>query len=188
MKRGLGLGLIALVVGVFCMPGQAQAKGYINPWTGVVFGNDAAASGFHTLGVSFGDAGHGLVGTETNVGFSSGFFGTGVENYVLDFMGGVTVGPTFFTKTAKRDIRPYGVAEVGTIRTSISSDTGPGLARNNIGFSIGGGAQIEVSDIVAVRGDVRYLRSLKSDAAVNSLNVNLADFHYWRAAIGVLIH
>ena len=87
MRRATKNVLLAAVVGVLCAPVQAQAKAYISPWSGVVFGNDAAATGFRSVGVSFGDAGHGLVGTETNIGISPGFFGSRVENYVIDLMG-----------------------------------------------------------------------------------------------------
>jgi hypothetical protein len=186
VQRAIARGLLALVVGVMCVPVQAQAKAYINPWGGVVFGNDAASPGFRSFGVSFGDAGHGLVGTETNIGISPGFFGSRVENYVVDIMGGFTVGPTFATKGG-RDIRPYGVIEGGTVRTSIDGGT-VGLKRNDIGISVGGGATIQVNDMLSVRGDVRYFKEIGADEAANSLNVNLGDFHYWRAAIGITLH
>ena len=185
MRRRLTVPL-ALAVALLSVPAQAQAKEFINPWAGVAFGNDAAATGFHSFGVSFGNASHSIWSTETNVGFSPGFFGKGVDNYVLDLMAGVVVGPTLRSK-AKREIRPYGLAEVGTVRTSIDSGTAA-LKRNNIGLSFGGGMTLDFNDRLAVRGDVRYFRALRSDDAVNTLGVDLANFHYWRAAIGVLIH
>jgi hypothetical protein len=186
MRRAMTNVLLAAVVGVLCTPVQAQAKAYVSPWTGVVFGNDAAATSFRSFGVSFGDAGHGLVGTETNIGISPGFFGSRVENYVIDLMGGFTIGPTFATKGG-RDIRPYGVVEGGTVRTSIDGAT-TSLKRNDIGISIGGGATIQVNDTLALRGDVRYVKAIGSDEAANSLNVSLANFHYWRAALGITLH
>ena len=50
-------------------------RAFINPLGGVVFGNDQATTGFRAVGFSFGDAGHGLVGTETTVGIAPGFSG-----------------------------------------------------------------------------------------------------------------
>jgi Outer membrane protein beta-barrel domain len=188
MRRGITTGLLALAVGVLCAPAQARAEAYINPWGGVVFGNDQAETGFRSFGVSFGSAGHGLVGTETNVGLTPGIFGNSVENYLLDIMAGVTIGPTFDSK-AGHDVRPFGLIEFGTVRTSIDGiGTGTRMARNDIGVSIGGGATIAVNDRVGVRGDVRYFRTVRGEDAANSLNVSLANFHYWRTAIGITLH
>jgi len=188
MRRAMRIGLLTLVVGVMCTPEQVFARAYVNPWGGVIFGNDQAQAGFRSFGVSFGDASHSLVGTETTFGFSPGFFGSGVENYVMDLMAGVTVGPTIVTK-AKRDIRPYGLIAFGTVRTSIDDlGSGPGLKRNDLALSIGGGATMEMNDRLALRADVRYFRTLGADEAANALNVSFADFHYWRTAIGVIIH
>jgi Outer membrane protein beta-barrel domain len=187
MGRAIWAGPLALVVGLLCMPVQLHAKEFVNPWGGVVFGNGQATTGFHSFGIAVGDAGHGLLGTETNIGFSPGFFGAGVDNYVLDLMAGVTVGPTLATKS-KRDIRPYLLAGAGTVRTKIGKGEGATFARNNIALSLGGGAMLEMSDRLAVRGDVRYLRALRSEDAANGLDVNLADFHYWRASLGLTIH
>jgi hypothetical protein len=184
-------GLLALVVGVMCTPAQARADAYVNPWAGVLFGNDQAATGFRSIGLAVGNANHGLVGTETNIGLTPGFFGAGVENYVLDIMAGVTIGPTFLSK-AKRDIRPFGILEGGTVRTSIDATANNiKLARNVLGLCVGGGATLEVTDFLAIRGDVRYFRTFDTADAgdlTNSLNVRLAKFHYWRAAIGVTLH
>src|SRR6266436_8159015 len=94
-RRTIGTTLIAFTLATICIPVQAQAKAFISPWGGVVFGNDQATGGFHSMGFSFGDAGHGFVGTETTVGLAPGFFGNGVENYVLDLMSGFTLGHTF---------------------------------------------------------------------------------------------
>jgi opacity protein-like surface antigen len=185
MRRSLHV-LFALAVAFLSGSAQAQARAFINPWGGVIFGNDAAAAGFHSYGVTFGSASHSIWSTETTVGFSPHFFGTSVDNYVLDLMAGVVVGPTLRSK-ARHEIRPYGLAEVGTVRTSIDSGAAA-LKRNDIGLSFGGGATLDVNDRLAVRGDVRYFRALGSDAAANTLQADLADFHYWRAAIGVLIH
>jgi opacity protein-like surface antigen len=177
-----------LTLAILCTPVQARADAFVSPWGGLVFGNDQATKGFHSIGVTFGSAGHGLVGTETTIGIAPGFFGNGVENYVLDLMAGVTVGPTFGTKTP-HDTRPYGLIEGGTIRTSITGiGTGAAFARNNIGLAVGGGTTVALNDRLLVRGEVRYIKSFKSTDAANSLNANLADFHYWRTAFGLTIH
>lgn len=188
MRRAIGTTVLALVVATLCAPAQAQAKAFVNPWGGIVFGNDQATSGFHSMGFSFGDAGHGLVGTETSIGIAPGFFGDAVENYVLDLMAGFTIGPTLRAKT-DHDTRPYGLIEAGTIRTSIGGiGTGADLTRSNIGVAIGGGTTVALNERLMVRAEVRYIKALSSKDAANSLNANLEDFHFWRTAFGLTIH
>jgi opacity protein-like surface antigen len=178
--------VLGLIFGLF-VPVPARADTFINPWGGVVFGNDQARSGFRAFGVTIGDAGHGLVGTETTVGFAPGILGSGVENYLLDVMAGVTIGKTFRAKT-DHDTRPYAIVEGGTVRTKISGiGTGTDFARNNIGLALGGGMTVALTDSVQFRGDLRYIRAFEHDAA-NSLSINLEDFHYWRTEFGVVFH
>jgi|KBSSwiS6_1023812.scaffolds.fasta_scaffold04104_3 opacity protein-like surface antigen len=187
MRRVIGTALLGFVLGM-CMPVQARAAEFINPWAGLVFGNEQATSGFHSIGFSFGDAGHGLVGTETNIGLAPGFFGDGVENYVLDLMAGFIIGPTLQSK-AKDEYRPFGLVEFGTIRTSIDGlGTGAHFARNDIGIALGGGCTVALNDRLQLRGEVRYIKAINAKDAANSLNANLQDFHYWRSSIGLVIH
>jgi hypothetical protein len=188
MVRVVRAAVLGVVVGMLCLPAQARAAEFINPWGGLVFGNDQAASGFHSVGFSFGDAGHGLIGTETNIGLAPGFFGNGVENYVLDLMAGFIVGPTLKSK-AKDEYRPYGLVEFGTIRTSIEGvGTGTRLARNDIGIALGGGCAFTLTDRLQLRGEVRYIKAINAKDAANSLNANLEDFHFWRTSFGLVIH
>jgi opacity protein-like surface antigen len=187
MRRVIGTTLLGFVLGM-CLPAQARAAEFINPWAGLVFGNEQATSGFHSIGFSFGDAGHGLVGTETNIGLAPGFFGDAVENYVLDLMAGFIIGPTLQSK-AKDEYRPYGLVEFGTIRTSIDGlGTGVHFARNDIGIALGGGCTVALNDRLQLRGEVRYIKAINAKDAANSLNANLQDFHYWRSSIGLVIH
>ena len=188
MGRVVRTALLGLVVAVLGAPAQARADEFINPWAGVLFGNEQAKSGFSSLGFSFGDEGHGLVGTETNIGLSPGFFGNAVENYVLDLMAGFTIGPTITSK-ANDDYRPYGLIEFGTVRTSIEGiGTGTRLARNDIAISVGGGTTFELNYRLKLRGEVRYIKTINTKDAANSLNANLENFHYWRTSIGLVIH
>lgn len=188
MRRWIGTALLGLGLGTVGTAEHARAAEFINPWAGVVFGNDQAASGFSSMGFSFGDAGHGLVGTETNIGIAPGFFGSAVENYVLDLMAGFTIGPTLKSK-AKDEFRPYGLVEFGTIRTSIEGiGTGARLARNDIGLAFGGGSTLALNDRLQLRVEVRYIRAINAKDAANSLNADLENFHYWRTALGIVIH
>ncbi len=178
---------VLVAAGVLCTPGRARADAYVNPWVGVHFGNESARSGVRSFGVSIGEAGNGIIGVETTVGFAPGFLGSSVDNYELDFMAGVTIGPTL--NVTGRSIRPYVVAKVGMIRTSIESPLiGGRFARTDFGLAAGVGVTHDVTDGMAFRGDLRYLRSLNPDAATNSLGVDLRRFHFWRLAFGIVLH
>jgi len=180
--------VLGLVLGTFGLPLPVHAAAFVNPWGGVVFGNDQATTGFHTFGFTFGDAGHGMFATETTIGFSPGFFGKATQNYMLDLMAGFTVGKTFKSKTP-HDTRPYGLIEGGTIRTSINGiGTGTDFVRNNIGLAVGGGTTVALNDRLLVKGELRYIRAFRSHDAANSLNVSLQDFHYWRTEFGIVLH
>ena len=188
MRRVLRMGLVAVTVAVVCAPVQASAKSYINPWTGLIFGRDQAPAGFKSFGASFGDAGGTFWGTETNIGLTPAFFGNGVENYVMEIMGGITLGPSW--DAVRKNIRPYAALNVGIIRSSIDSK-GVGVqkfARNDLGVSIGGGLTIDLNDRLGLQGDLRSFRGLNSEPAVNELKANLGNLHYWRAAIGIFLH
>jgi opacity protein-like surface antigen len=175
------------VAGAVWAPAPARADAYINPWAGVHFGNDQARSGPRSFGVSIGEAGNGPIGTETNIGFSPGFFGGDVDNYEVDFMAGVTVGRTL--NVTGKSVRPYIVGELGMIRASIDSKIiGGHFARSDFGFAIGAGITRDLTSSLKLRVDLRYLRSLNGDDEANSLGVKIGGLHFWRLALGVALH
>ena len=55
-------------------------------------------------------------------------------------------------------------------------------------MAIGGGVTHELMDHMAIRADLRYLRSFNSESAANNLNVDVGNLHFWRAAFGVVLH
>jgi len=176
IRKVLKIALLTVAMGTVAAPARAEL--YANPWAGVVFGNDYAVSGFHSIGISIGDAGGGFLGTETTLGFAPGFFGSDAKNYVLDFMGGLTLGPTFTTKS-NLDVHPYAVGEFGLIRTSIEGDLpGLDLKRNDFGYALGGGLMLDLSDWLGVRGDDGF----------SGLNVDVRDLTFWRASVGITLH
>ena len=179
--------VLVATAGVLCMPARARADAYISPWAGVHFGNESVHAGLRSFGVSIGEAGNGPIGVETNLSFAPGFFDGGQSSYELDFMAGVTVGPTL--TLSGKSTRPYVVGEVGMIRTSIESNTiGGRFARTDFGVAAGVGVMHDVTERVRFRGDLRYLRSLNSDEGANSLGVDVGSFHFWRLAFGVVLH
>ena len=185
-RRVMQLCVWLAAAGVLGMPARANAEVFVNPWAGVHFGNDEAQSGLRSFGAAIGNAGGALWGIETNLGYTPGFFDGG-DNYELDFMVGFSVGPTLNVQ-AKRT-RPYGIVNFGMIRTHIGSPVAGGeFARSDLGMAIGGGVTHELTDHMAIRADLRYLRSFNSESAANNLNVDVGNLHFWRAAFGVVLH
>lgn len=179
--------VLVAVAAVLCTPAHAHADAYISPWAGVHFGNRGASSGLRSFGVSVGEAGNGPIGIETNVSFAPGFFEGDSDNYELDFMAGVTIGPTL--NASGKNTRPYVVGELGMIRTSIESNTiGGRFVRSDFGLAVGAGVMHDLTERIRLRGDLRYLRSLNSDDAANSLGVDVGNFQFWRLAFGVVLH
>jgi opacity protein-like surface antigen len=179
--RALLLAFLAIVG----MPGQSWARGYLNPWTGIIFGNPQATNQFRSFGASFGEMKR-IFGTETNVGYTPGFFGTGVKNYVLDLNAGILAGPDL--GIASR-LHPYGAIGLSSIRASIRSNgVSPGMTRMDIGFNAGGGVVVDLkSEDLSVRVDGRFYRSFNGASSPNNLDVDLSHFHFWRLGIGLVI-
>ena len=187
MRHALKGFLFLSVMVVVCAPAPAQADFYVNPWAGLNFGNAQLGTGVRTVGISVGSASAGFVGSEASIGYAPGIFGSGAKNYLLDLMSGFTLGPTF--GPVGRTVRPYGLGQVGTIRTSIGSTSNAAtLTRNDIAVSFGGGLTVDLNQRVAFRGDIRYLRSFNANGAPNTFNVDLSKFHYWRAAVGIAFY
>jgi hypothetical protein len=169
--------LAAAVVMGISAPRQARAEGYINPWAGVVFGNDQAEKKFGSFGVAVGDAGH-IVGFEANLGYAPDFFDEAIDNSVLDLMGNLVIGP--MAGNNGYGVRPFVTGGLGVIRTAFEDDS-----NTDLGFNVGGGIFAYFSPRVGVRGTVRYFRTLNAD---EDFHLDTGEFHYWRAELGITIH
>lgn len=183
MRRATTVLLATLAMVFVLNPAKAQAQGYVNPWAGIVFGNDEAENQFKSFGVSVGATGGRFFGVEAAFGFAPDFFDEPVDNYVLDLMGNITLGP----EVGSLRWRPYVTGGLGLIRTSV--DVGianAAVTDNSFGFSVGGGISGFFSNHVGLRGEVRYLRTLNSDDG-DSLDFDLGEFDFWRAQIGLMI-
>ncbi len=177
--------LLLTILATLCIPAQGWTRTFVNPWTGVIFGNDQAASGFRSFGVAFGEAPTRYFGTETSVGFTTNFFGSSVPNYVLDLSAGVLVGPNIGTS---RNVTPYLAAGVSSLRASINGvGTLPKATRNSFALNVGAGVLIDFASSLGLRGEVRYYRAFGDDGTANSLNADLSHFQFWRASIGLMI-
>lgn len=187
--RSILKGVVIAAIVLVSAPAVAHADGFITPFTGINFGNNSG-DGRGNVGVSFGWMGAGIAGVEGDVAYAPNFFGspgkfggnnvvTGMANLIVGVPGGGTHG---------KGVRPFGTLGVGLIRTKVNGapepNFFPAIDDNTFGVSGGLGLIGFMSEHVGLRGDVRYFRNFK-DAGGNT--VQFGEFHFWRAAVGVVI-
>jgi opacity protein-like surface antigen len=178
--------LLAATLFSLVLPRTAGAQGFISPSFGYNFGGDsgcAAATDCEdknwNLGVSLGV--HGIVGFETELTYEDNFLGERqAESTVLTLMANLMVAPKFSI------VRPYGLAGVGLIRTSVE-DLGESTDENQFGWTVGAGLAVYFSRHVGIKGDIRHYHAFE---AVSLLGLDLArdenKLDFGRAAFGVV--
>jgi opacity protein-like surface antigen len=192
MKKWVTLAGLVLLLS----PAAARADWLFTPHLGATFG---AGTGF-TYGASIGWMGAGTVGFETEVAFTPGFLDLDSElevNPLLDaadidliddqavsFMFNAIVGAPI-GGTSGTGFRPYFSGGVGWVAASVESDELLFEEEDNkFGFNLGGGAMTYFGN-VGVRGDVRYYQTLSESNIDNDLGLELGDYDFWRATVGV---
>lgn len=198
--------LLAVALAMFAIaaaPSRASADWLFTPFIGGNFGGSANFGDFNDfddeferrvdLGASLGWMGAGIAGFELDFGWSPNFFQDtrgeadfefGDSN-VTTLMGNLVLGAPIGGQTGP-GLRPYGVAGLGLMRSSISGgDFFNDLTANDFGFNVGAGVHGFFNDNVGLRGDVRYLRSLEDTEPDSDLDLGLSDFNFWRATIGL---
>jgi hypothetical protein len=178
------LAVFAGLVMLAAAPAHAQA--FISPYVGFNFGGDSAncvslsncEEKRTNFGVSIGTR-RGIFGLEQDIAYAPDFFGTteGGSNAVLTVMSNmllvIPAGP----------IQPYGVIGIGLIRPRMKFDAASlELGKNALGYDIGGGINIFLVRAVAIRGDVRRMKTL-SDVTLGFLSSEKLEF--WRGSAGV---
>jgi hypothetical protein len=100
-----------------------------------------------------------------------------------NFIIGVPAGGTH-----GKGVRPYATIGFGLLKQHIDA-VGTQLAINNNdpGLNAGAGVMGFFGNHVGMRGDVRYFRDIHSNTTLDSLNIVVGGFHYWRASIGIVL-
>jgi len=183
--------IVATAIAAISAPAVARADGFVAPWVSANGGSgfDNGRAGF---GVNAGAMGKGIVGGELDFGWSPSFFGTQNDfgnNSVIDLMGNAIVGIPVGGQHGG-GVRPFVSAGVGLLRTQIDGGTITNISSSNnmFGWNAGAGVMGFFNDHVGLRGDLKYLRSFEDTNTGNvvfDLNGG-GQFHYWRAAIGVV--
>ncbi len=196
VRRLLIIGALSLMLA----PATASAQSwFFSPFFGGNFGGSADFGDFPDeddeverrmdFGASFGWNPK-VVGFEVDLGYSPNFFEdtAGDRNFefgdsnVTTLMGNVLV-----STPPGSGFRPYGSAGLGLIRANVSSGTGlfNDLSTNDLGLNVGGGINAHFNDMIAVRGDLRYFRSLQDNVADNDFDLDFGSFDFWRGSVGL---
>ena len=174
---------LGLLVFLIASAAPARAQGYFSPFIGFNFGGDSAnCAGVTTcdehrlnLGASFGKS-NGVLGIEEDIGYAPTFFGSsGGDNAVLTVMTSVTLA------VPAGPIRPYGLIGLGLVRPHATVNN-LAFDQNAIGYDIGGGVNLFLSKRVAVRGDIRHVKTLQDITLGGLFSSQPLDF--WRVSAG----
>jgi opacity protein-like surface antigen len=189
------VGRLAIGIGVIMIStaSQSRAQGFISPLIGYDFGSDARCPTLNTVNscqdkkvnvaVGFGAMGN-IFGFEEEVAYAPDFFGTasGLTSSVLTLMSNPMLAPRI------GPVRPYVLAGIGLIKTHVDLTTTSLFTtdNNSLGWDVGGGVMISVSDHLGVRGDLRYFRTFK-DLTVQGFSLSSTTLNYGRASAGLVV-
>ena len=189
----------ALALALIPATANAQQGWFVTPFVGANFGGSANFEDFSDFddevekridfGATVGWNPH-IVGFEVDLGWSPNFFENTVGNSNFEFGdSNVTtlMGNVLVSAPPGRNVRPYGSAGLGLIRSRVSGigTLFDDVSRNDLGMNIGGGVTGQVTDHVGIRGDLRYFRSFENDENDNTFDLGLSDFDFWRGTVGV---
>jgi opacity protein-like surface antigen len=196
MRRLLIIGALSLMLA----PATASAQSwFFSPFIGGNFGGSADFGDFPDgddeverrmdFGASLGWNPN-VVGFEVDFGYSPNFFENTAGDLNFEFGdSNVTtiMGNLLLSAPAGSGFRPYASAGLGLIRANVSSGTGlfNDLSTNDMGVNVGGGIDAFFNDMIGVRGDLRYFRSLQDHEADNDFDLSLGSFDFWRGSVGL---
>ncbi|MEZ5289942.1 MAG: outer membrane beta-barrel protein [Vicinamibacterales bacterium] len=193
--------LTAALVGWMAVsaPTPAAADIFVSPFMGVKFrgatndldfDNDVGARdtklSLGVSGVAISDSGLGL---ELEVAHQPRFFERTRDNLVT--RSGVTTlsGNVMLAlplRITRESLRPYAVAGLGWMHASSRNGIDfLEFSNDFLGLTLGAGAVGFVSDVVGLRFDVRYLKSISS-ADVSEVSGDSARLRFWRATVGLV--
>ncbi len=167
----------------------ARADGFISPLIGLSFGGDAvgcaAAAGVNcgnrsSFGVSMG-TGHGIFGFEEDISYAKQFFGNqpGKSSAVL------TIASNFLVRLPTGLVRPYGVFGLAFVRPHATLDAvGMGADKTTLGWNVGGGLEFYVHPRLALRSDLRRVRTFQ-DMSFGMFGSE--QLEYWRGGGGLTL-
>ena len=173
--RSIFIGILIALFIVAAAP-DAHAQGFISPLVGYNFGGDAGCPNPTNCedkklnaGVALGAMGS-LFGIEEEFAYSKDFFGSSPNrsSSVLTLMTNLMIAPKLGM------VVPYALAGVGLLKTHVDFAPSSILTadNNNVGWDVGGGVMVFVSNHVGLRGDLRYFHAFQD---LNVLGFTVKD-------------
>jgi opacity protein-like surface antigen len=179
--------IVAASVGSLVLSAAPAQAGWVaSPFAGVTFSGDAATSK-PVFGGSIGWMGPAMIGFDVDFGYTSDFFkdnNLGIDFYDKSHLATMTVNALVAVPTSSK-LHPYGVIGLGAIWQKAEDPAGLlGIDHTDLGMDIGGGAWWDLTDMVALRGDVRYFHALQNGPD-GTLRAEDGKFNTWRIVGGV---
>ena len=168
------LALLALMAADTRAQGVGSFKGFLTGHVGAITGGDIS-SARATLGASVAVHEDNGWGAEIDFGHTSdAVSGRQILDVASYMVNAVWLRPEGL-------IRPFGAAGVGILNVNgCDSPCNRDAKTHDLGMSFGGGAFYMLSDVAALRADVRYLFS-----PADHLDLSRPDnFRYWRVSVG----
>jgi hypothetical protein len=176
---------VAVLISVACVLASvpARAEVILTPFGGKAFSGSLDTSRT-TYGGAIGFLGGGVFGFEGEFSYVKDFFGalevpeSVSSNKVQSLSGNLMVA------VPAGSVRLYGSGGLSLLRPALTSRTGFIVVdEDKIGFNVGGGLLIFFSELVGLRGDIRYFRTF-GDLQSGDL-VTLGALDYWRGTAGL---
>lgn len=199
MRASRLLAAAAVAGSVLSLPAPARADLFVSPFLGVKFrgatnqldldasnGVKETKSSVGVSGVVVSDDGPGL---EIDIAHQSRFF-EGADDSLVTRSGVTTISGNVMLAApiawTRESLRPYVVAGLGWMHASANDQINLNPVNNDyLGLTLGGGAVGYLTDVVGLRFDLRYLKSVSS-ADTAELSGQVARLSFWRATIGVV--
>ena len=177
-------------------PSAAAADFLIEPylaWSRNPPQSTADTAQWHTGGGVAAEWTFGMLTAGGDVGYASSFFDPPQQvvdliqsSYVLTGSGQVGITRPY---AAERRLFPFATAGLGLMRQQARDRDGLiDVTRNDLGWNIGAGARMMVTDFFGVRAEARYFRDLKQPYDQPSdLVANLSPLSFWRLSVGAVV-
>jgi Outer membrane protein beta-barrel domain len=190
--------LAAAVTAVLATPAPADADIFVSPFLGLKFKGttneldfgDGAGDAKLSIGVAgtlLADKGPGI---EAEVGYNPRFFERGTGDLVTR-SGVTTLFANFILalpiSITRESLRPYVSTGLGWVHAEAqqSVDLFP-VSNDFLGLALGGGAIGFISDVVGLRFDLRYIKSVSSGDVSELPAEGSVRISFWRATVGVV--
>jgi opacity protein-like surface antigen len=185
MKRHAGI-LSAAALFVFLGAGAARADVVLTPFIGSLFSGDLPnAKADYGATATF--MGNGIFGGEVLFNYAPKFVPETATNSAVaqsSLMGNLIVGIPIGGDSG-RSVRPYLTGGIGLFRaTAKQNDFFDRITMNDWAYNFGGGVMAFFNDHIGIRGDLRYVRTLRDDNNDAGILFEPGDLNFWRWNIG----